>query len=53
MFLTQAQSVVNVLVTMCMFSGFIRTKMFKKIRIISFIIIIIIIIICVFNSSWV
>ena len=39
MFLTQAQLVVKVLVTMCMFSGFIRTEMFKKNRIISFIII--------------
>ena len=37
MFLTQAQSVVKVLVTMCMFSGFIRTKMLKENIIISLI----------------
>ena len=39
MFLTQAQSLDKVLVTMRMFSRFIRTKMFKKNRNINIIII--------------
>ena len=37
MFLTQAQSVIKVLVIMCMFSGLIRIEMFKQNRIISLI----------------
>ena len=37
MFLTQSQSVIKVLVTMCMFLGLIRTEMFKQNRIISLI----------------
>ena len=37
MFITQTQSVIKVLVTMCMSSRFIRTEMFKQNRIISFI----------------
>ena len=35
MFLIQAKSVVKVLVTLCMFSGLIRTEMFKQNKIIS------------------
>ena len=38
MFLTQAQSIIKVLVTMCMSLGFIRTEMFKQNIIISLII---------------